>query len=197
MSEYQCDNCQNSISKSDQNCPTCGYPHQGAKSEQIAYNTKLMRVKDQVEESDKSVKAIFSFSIIFFFMALVVLTFSLIFNEDHFQTAYLFGTIGLVYLLFNRIGGKNAYIMVILALFFYIGHTIFEFSNGIFPKSPVDVDDSFLESRGASLIYLLIPAVYMLFRLALMIVLAKYLLTQLKLRRGGKIVDFVRSKKQV
>lgn len=195
MSKYKCENCQNSISESDQNCPSCGFPIKGTKAEQIAYNAKLMRVKDWIEESDKSVNASLSFSIIFFFMTLVVLAFSLIFNEDHFQTAYLFGGIGLVYLLLNRIGRKNAYIMVILALFFYIGHTIFEFSNGIFPKSPVDVDESFLESRGASLIYLMIPAVYMLFRLALMIVLARYLLTQLKLRRGGKIVDFVRSQK--
>ena len=194
MSEYQCENCSKPITPSEKICPRCGYPQQGSKAEKISYNSKLMRIKDLVEDSDKSVKGILSIAIIFIFMAFVVLAFSLIFNENHFQIAFLLTGVGLIYLLLNKVGRKSAYLMIILALLFYVGHTIYELSHGIYPKSPVNMDDSFVESKGASLIYIMIPAAYILFRLALMIVLLKYLLTQFKLKKDERIVDFVRSK---
>ena len=194
MSEYQCENCSNPIRESEKECLICGFPQQGTKAEKISYNSKLIRLKDLVEDSDKSVKSIFSFAIIFFFMALVVLAFSLIFGENHFQDAFLFGGIGLVYFVLSKIGVKSAYLMIIMSLFFYVGHTIFELSHSIYPKSPLDMDESFVESKGTSILYLMIPAGYLLCRLALMIVLAKYLITQLKLKRHEKMAAFIRSK---
>ena len=64
--------------------------------------------------------------------------------------------------------------MAILTLFFYVGHTIFEFSNGMLLKSPVGLDKSFLDSKGTSLFFAIIPVAYLIVRLSLMIVLAKY-----------------------
>ena len=60
MSEYQCENCTKSITASEKVCPLCGYPQQGTKAEKISYNTQLMKVKDLVEDSDKSIKGILS-----------------------------------------------------------------------------------------------------------------------------------------
>jgi len=192
MSEYQCENCSAPISAKDKICLKCDYPQLGSKLDKIRYNTRLMKLKDLVEESDKSIKSIFSFSIIFLFMFLVVLAFSFLFNEYHYQTAITFLFCGGVYFLLSRVGTKSSYIMAILALFFYLGHTIFEFSNGMFVKSPVDLDKSFTETRGATLFFALIPLAYMFFRFALMIVLGKFLFTELRLKRYGKMLDFVR-----
>ena len=68
-------------------CPSCGYRQQGTKAEKIRYNTQLMKIKDLVEDSDKSIKSILSFAIIFLFMALVVILFSVLFKENHFSNA--------------------------------------------------------------------------------------------------------------
>ncbi len=195
MSENTCTNCSNPIVDSDKCCAFCGYPQHGTKAEQIAYNAKLFQIKDLIEGSDKSVKGILSFTIIFLFMASVVLLFSLIFKEHHYFNLLLFAGAGLVYYLLYRLGKLSSYIAVILALFFYFGHTIFEFSHGMFLKSPVDLDRSFLETRGASIFFSIIPLVYLVFRLSLMIVLAKYLWIQLKLKRDEKMVRFIRSAK--
>jgi len=191
MSEYQCENCLNPISAKEDICSKCDYPQQGSKTEKIRYNTRLMKLKDLVEESNKSIRSIFSFAIIFLFMFLVVLAFSFIFNEQHYQTAVTFLFCGGVYFMLSRVGKRSSYVMAILALFFYLGHTIFEFSNGMFLKSPVDLDKSFTETRGATLFFALIPMGYILFRFALMIVLGKYFLTEMKLKRFGKMLDFV------
>ena len=192
MSEYQCENCSKPVTSSEKTCAKCGFPQQGSRAEKISYNTRLMKLRDLVEESDRSVKSIFSFSIIFLFMFLVVLAFSFLFNEYHYQTAFTFLFCAGVYFLLSRVGTKSSYAMVILALFFYLGHTIFEFSSGMFVKSPVDLDKSFTETRGASLFFALIPLAYMLFRFALMIVLTKYFWTELRLKRFGKMLDFLR-----
>ena len=82
--------------------------------------------------------------------------------------------------------------MATIALLFYLGHSIFEFSNGMYMHSPVPLD-SFTETKGATLFFALIPAAYILFRLALMIVLGNYFFTELKLKKDEKMVDFVRS----
>ena len=193
MSEFQCENCKKSITLAQKTCPSCGFPNQGSRQEKIAYNTKLMKFKDLVEDSNKSVKGIFSLAIIFVFMAIVVLLFSVLFKEDHYRNVLTYLACAGIYLLLNRIGKKSSYLMAVLALLFYLGHSIFEFSNGMFLKSPVGLDDSFTKSRGASLFFALIPLAYMLFRLALMIVLAKYFLTEFKLRRDERMADFVRS----
>lgn len=195
MGEFQCENCSKSITPAQKNCPSCGFPNQGTKQEKIAYNTRLMKFKDLVEDSDKSVKGIFSMAIIFAFMAVVVLLFSLLFNENHYHNALTFIVFAGIYFLLNRVGKKSSYLMAILTLLFYLGHTIFEFSNGMFLKSPVGLDESFTGSKGASLFFALIPLAYMLFRLALMIVLAKYFFTEFKLRRDEKMTHFIRSKK--
>lgn len=195
MSEYPCENCTKPLAGSEKNCPSCGYPQHGTKAEQISYNIKLFRIKDLIEDSDKSIKGILSFAIIFLFMASVVLLFSLIFKEHHYAYVLILALAGVVYYFLNRLGKKSAYLMVILALFFYLGHTIFEFSHGMFLKSPVDLDRSFLESRGATIFFSIIPLVYLVFRLLLMIVLAKYLWIQLKLKRDEKMVRFIRSVK--
>lgn len=194
MSEYQCENCSNPLTSSEKICEKCEYPQQGSKSEKIRYNTKLMKVKDLLEDSEKSVRGILSFAIIFLFMAIVVFIFSLLFKEDHYSIALFYIVFAGIYLLLNRAGKKSSYLMGILALFFYLGHTIFEFSYGMFLKSPVPLDKSFTETRGATLFFALIPLAYMLFRLALMIVLAKYFLTELKLKHHEKMTTFLRKK---
>lgn len=194
MSEFKCENCSNPITSAQHMCPKCGFPNHGSKQEKIRYNTKLMKFKDLAEDSDKSIKGVFSLGIIFAFMAVVVLLFSVLFKENHYYNAITYLVLAAIYLLLNRVGKKSSYLMAILALLFYLGHTIFEFSNGMFLKSPVGLDKSFTDSKGASLFFALIPLAYMLFRLALMIVLAKYFLTEFKLKRDEKMTDFVRSK---
>jgi ribosomal protein L37E len=195
MSEYRCDNCQHPSAKTEKICSFCGFPLQGTKEEKIRYNTKIFNFKDLVEESDKSVKSIFSLFIIFIFMGLVVLAFSLIFGENHYAIALFYIVAGKVYYLLSRVGKRTAYIMMILAFLFYLTHTIFEFSYGYYPKSPVNLDESFIESKGSSIIYAIIPLAYILLRLALMIVLVKYLYTQFRLKSEEKIVRFIRGGK--
>lgn len=195
MSENLCENCTKPLGGQEKSCPSCGYPQHGTKAEQISYNSKLIHLKDRIEDSDKSVKGILSFAIIFLFMAAVVLMFSFIFKEYHYHNILLFAGAGLVYYALYRLGKMSSYLMVILALFFYLGHTILEFSHGMFLKSPVDLDQSFLESRGASIFFAIIPLTYLIFRLSLMIVLAKYFWIQLKLKRDEKMVRFIRSVK--
>ena len=197
MNEFQCENCSKPIAASEKICQFCGFPIKGDKSEKIRYNTRLMKIKDLVEDSNKSILGILSFAIIFAFMAVVVLLFSVLFNEDHYENASFYFGCAAVYFLLNRIGKKSSYWMVTLAIIFYLGHTILEFSTGIFLKSPVPLDKSFTETRGATLFFVLIPMAYMLFRLALMIVLAKYLWTELKLRRDVQMVRFIRKSKPV
>lgn len=194
MSFISCENCANAMNDSERICKVCGYPQTGTKQEKISYNSKVIRLRDLVEDSDKSVKSMLSFAIIFLFMAMIVLIFSLIFNENHYTNTLVFGALGLVYFMLHRFGQRSSYLMVVLAFFFYIGHTIFEFSHAMFLKSPVGLDTSFLESRGASLVFAIIPIGYMIFRMALMIVLAKYLWIQLKMNRHEKIVRFLKSK---
>lgn len=196
MSEYSCTNCANPIQDSDKICPSCGYPQHGTKAEQISYNGKLFRVRDLVEDSDKSVKGILSFAIIFVFMAFVVLLFSLIFKEQHYNYVLVYALAGAVYFLFHRLGKKSAYLMATLTLLFYLGHTIFEFSNGMFIKSPVGLDKSFLESKGTTLFFAMIPLVYLVFRMSLTFVLAKYLWIELKLKKDEKMVRFIRDEKK-
>lgn len=193
MSEYQCENCSAPIGASENICSKCDYPQLGSKTEKIRYNTKLLKLKDLVEESNKSVKSIFSFSIIFLFMFLVVMTFSVLFNESHYVTGLVFMLSSGVYFILSKLGKKSSYAMAALALCFYLGHTIFEFSAGMFLKSPVELDKTFTETRGASLFFALIPLAYLFFRFVLIIVLAKYLWIEMKLRRTGKMVGFVRS----
>jgi hypothetical protein len=181
------------VAGSNKNCTFCGFPRQGTRQEKIAYNGLLLKFRDLVEESDKSIKSVFSLAIIFVFMGLVVLAFSLIFDEQHFAIAVFYIIAGKVYYLFGRIGKKSAYLMVILVLFFYLTHTIMEFTYGFYPKSPVDASDSFIESKGASIVYTMIPLGYILLRVALMIVLIKFLFTQIRLKTQGKMVRFIRS----
>ena len=195
MSENSCDNCQHPIRISEIQCSFCGYPQRGTKTEKLHYNTRLIKYKDLVEDSDKSVKSIFSFSIIFFFMGIVVLAFSLIFGENHYAIAVFYIIAGKVYYLLSRLGKKTAYIMMILAFLFYMIHTIFEFSYGYYPKSPVNLNESFMESKGSSIVFAAIPLAYILIRAALMIVLIKYLYTQMRLKANEKMVQFIRSEK--
>lgn len=195
MSESQCENCSNPLSKTESICQVCEYPQKGTKTEQIAYNNKLIRLKDLLEDSDKSIKGILSFAIIFLFMAIIVLSFSLLFKENHYGIVLVFGIVGLVYFILNRLGKKSSYLMVVLAIFFYLGHTIFEFSYGMFLKSPFAQDNSLFENSGISLFFAIIPLVYLIFRLALMLVLAKYLWIQLMLKRDEKMVQFIRTNK--
>lgn len=192
MSEYQCENCQKPIKQKDKICPHCNYPQLGDKTEKIRYNTKLMKVKDLVEDSDKSIKGILSVAIIFGFMTLVVFLFSLLFNENHYANAITYLGCAIVYYLLSIAGKKSSYFMASLAVLFYIGHTIFEFSSGMYMKSPVPLD-SFTETKGTALFFLAIPMAYALFRLALAIVLIKYVLTEIKLKRMGKMTEFVRT----
>ncbi len=194
MSKNQCVNCTETIAESETECQYCGFPQRGTKAEKISYNAKLLRLEDLIEDSDKSVKGILSFGIIFGFIAIIILAFSLIFKENHFANVLIFIVIGLIYFILNRVGKKSSYLMVVLALFFHLGHTILEFSYGLFPKGPVD--KSLLESSGASLFFEVIPLAYMIFRLALMIVFAKFLWIQLKLKKNEKMVKFIKSKKQ-
>jgi len=195
MDEHLCDNCKKSISVDLKSCDYCGYPQQGTKQEKIAYNAKLLKTRDLVEESDKSITAVFSLSIIFFFMSAVVLAFSLIFGENHYIIALFFAIAGKVYYLLSRLGKRTAYLTIVLAMVFYMLHTIFEFSYGIFPKSPVNVNDSFIESKGASIVYAMIPLAYILLRFTLMIVLLKFLFTQIKLKHNEKMVRYIRDTK--
>lgn len=181
------------MSSARKTCPFCGYPQRGTRQEQIEYNTKLLKVKDLVEDSDKSIKSLFSFAIIFFFMAMVVLAFSLIFNERHYSVFLLFAIAGKVYYLLSHLGKRSPYPMIVIALVFYMLHTIFEFSSGIYPKSPVNVDESFFESKGTSIIYSMIPISYILIRFVLMVILVKYLYTQIRLKTYNKLTNFVRS----
>lgn len=196
MSYQSCENCRKHLPKDKKICPNCGYPQLGSKQEKIAYNTRLFKVRDLVEESDKSIQVMFSFSIIFFVMGAVVLAFSLIFGEDHYAVGLFFIVAGKIYYLLNRIGRKSAYLMILLAFFFYTIHTIFEFSYGIYPQSPVDINESFAKSKGAAIVYYLIPLVYILLRLTLIIVLIKYLYTQVRLRKHVTMIQFVRSEQQ-
>ena len=76
MSEYKCENCQNPVAGSEKMCSFCGFPQQGTRQEKIVYNGRLLKFKDLVEDSDKSIKSVFSLAIIFVFMGLVVLAFS-------------------------------------------------------------------------------------------------------------------------
>jgi hypothetical protein len=193
MNEFKCENCTLPITSAEKICQHCGYPQQGSESEKISYNTRLMKFKDLVEDSDKSVKGILSFSIIFVFMSFVVFIFSVLFNENHYQNAVTYLGCAVIYYVLYRTGKKASYIMVTVALLFYLGHTIFEFSSGMYMHSPVPLDKSFKETKGATLFFDLIPMAYMLFRFALMIVLGKYFLTELKLRRDVEMVDFIRS----
>lgn len=193
MSEYKCENCQHPVTDSHKTCTFCGFPQQGTKQEKITYNGQLLKFRDLVEESDKSIQSVFSLAIIFVFMGLVVLAFSLIFGEKHFAIALFYIIAGKVYYLFSRIGKKSAYFMVILVLFFYMAHTILEFTYGFYPKSPVNASESFTESKGASIVYAMIPLGYILLRVALMIVLIKFLFTQIRLKSQGKMVRFIRS----
>jgi hypothetical protein len=192
MSEIACENCTKIIKESIKTCPSCGYPQHGTKAEKITYNGKVLRVKDLVEDSDKSIKGLVSFAIIFMVMALVVLLFSLMFKEYHYENVVLFTLAASIYYFLSRLGKRSSYLMVILALFIYVGHTIFEFSHGMFLKSPVGLNESFFKSRGATLFFAIIPLAYLIFRLSLMIVLAKYLWIQLKLKRDEKILSFIR-----
>ncbi|MCK5469701.1 MAG: hypothetical protein KAI99_14375, partial [Cyclobacteriaceae bacterium] len=89
----------------------------------------------------------------------------------------------------------SSYLVIVFSLFFYLGHTIFEFSNGLFLKSPFEQGNSLFENSGISLFFSIIPLVYLIFRLALMLILAKYLWIQLKLKRDEKMVRFIRLKK--
>ncbi len=193
MSDFRCENCHKPISKTEKLCSHCGFPQKGSKQDKIRYNTKVLKFKDLVEDSDKSVKSIFSLFIIFIFMGLVVLAFSLIFGENHYAVALFYIVAGKVYYLLSRIGKKSAYLMMILAFLFYMIHTIFEFSYGYYPKSPVNLDESFIESKGSSIIYAMIPLAYILIRVALMIVLVKYLYTQIRLKSEEKMVNFIRN----
>lgn len=193
MSAYLCENCKHHNTANEQHCSFCGYPIAGSKEKRIQYNTKLFKFKDLVEDSGKSIKTVFSLAVIFFFMGLVVLAFSLIFNEQHYFIALFFIVAGKVYYLLNRLGSRNAYMMMILAFLFYMLHTIFEFSNGYFPQSPVNLNESFMESKGSSIVYAAIPLAYILIRVALMIVLIKYLYTQIRLKSEEKIVRFIKS----
>ena len=196
MSKNQCENCSGPITESQSFCQVCDYPQKGTKAEKIKYNVKLLRLKDLLEDSDKSVQGILSFGIIFIFMAVIVLAFSFIFKENHYTNVLAFGAVGLVYFMLYHFGKRYSYLVVVLSLLFCLGHTIFEFSNSIFPKSPIDLDKSFLESRGTSLFFELIPLAYIIFRLTLMIVLVKYFWIQLKLKKDEKKVNFIKSKKQ-
>lgn len=189
----QCDNCKKSMCSARKTCTHCGYPQHGTRQQQIEYNTKLLKVKDLVEESDKSIKSLFSLAIVFFFMALVVLAFSLIFNERHYSVFLLYVIAGKVYYLLSHLGKRSPYLVIVIALIFYMLHTIFEFSSGIYPKSPVDAEESFLKSKGTSIIYSMIPIAYVLIRFVLMTVLAKYLYTQIRLKSYNKMTKFVRS----
>jgi len=193
MSDYRCENCQKPIPTTEKLCSHCGFPQKGSKQDKLHYNTKVLKFKDLVEESDKSVKSIFSLFIIFVFMGLVVLAFSLIFGEHHYAIVLFYIVAGKVYYLLSRIGKKSAYLMMILAFLFYMIHTIFEFSYGYYPKSPVNLDDSFIESKGSSIIYAMIPLAYILIRVALMIVLIKFLYTQIRLKSEEKMVNFIRN----
>lgn len=193
MSEYQCENCSHPISNARNQCDHCGYPQHGSKTEKIRYNTRFMYIKDLVEDSARSVKGILSFAIIFLFMAFIVFLFSILFDENHFGNAITYVACGVVYYFLFRLGKKSSYLMIIISLLFYLGHTIFEFSHGMFLKSPVELDKTFTETRGAALFFALIPMAYLLFRVALMIVLAKYLLIEFRIKRSGKMGEFVRS----
>ena len=127
-------------------------------------------------------------------MALVVILFSVLFKENYYSNALSYMGCAAIYFLLHKLGKKSSYLMAAITILFYLGHTIFEFSNGMYMQSPVPLDKSFTETRGATLFFAIIPMAYMLFRFALMIVLSKYVLTELKLRRHVKMADFVRSK---
>jgi len=195
MSDYSCENCKHPIAASEQICSFCGFPQKASKADRIQYNTRLLKFKDLIDESDKSVKTIFSLAIIFIFMGLVVLVFSLLFGENHYPIALFLIVAGKVYYLLSRLGNRTAYMMMILAFFFYMTHTILELSYGYYPKSPVNFNDSFLESKGSSIVYAAIPLAYLLLRFALMIVLIKYLYTQVRLKSDEQMVRFIRSQK--
>lgn len=196
MPATRCENCKKSIPQSEIVCTHCGFPQGGTKAEKITYNGKLLRLKDLIEDSDKSVKGILSVSIIFFFMALIVLLFSLFFRENYYANVIFLAFSGGIYFLLNRLGKRSSYLMAALALIFYLAHTIVEFSNGMYLKSPVDLNKSFVESKGVALIFALIPLAYMIYRFALMIVLTRFLWIELKLKSSGKMVDFLRKNAQ-
>lgn len=163
-------------------CDFCGYPQYGDKSAQIAYNIKLGQVRDWLQDAARSVQGVWSFGIIFFFMALVTASFSLIFHENHFRHTLVLLLVGLVYWLLSRLGKTNAYLMSALALIFYLSHTIFEFSYQMYLKSPIGLSNPFSEGFLASFIFVLVPLGYLVFRLALVVVLAKFYLLSRKLK---------------
>lgn len=193
MTESRCENCRHFLSDSQLTCDFCGFPQKGTKAEKITYNTRLFKVGDWLEVAEKSIKSIFSIALIFFFMAAVVLAFSLIFNENHYSAVLLYAIAGKIYYLLSRLGRRSAYLMTVIALFFYLAHTIFEFSSGMIPQSPLDVEESFTRSKGLSLIYGMIPIAYLVFRVALMLALGKYLLIQIRLRQNQRMVNFLRN----
>ena len=189
----KCANCQHIVGDSDEFCPNCDFPLKGCKSDKIAYNTRMMKMRDMLDEEEKSKNGIFSIALIFFFMAAVALAFSLIFSEDHFQAVMVYSVAGLLYFGLHRLGKKSAYLMASLALLFYLGHTIYEFSHGIYLYNPM------AGAQGSNMLKLffgVLSFLYLVFRLTLMVVLARYLLLQLKLRKHEKMADFLRSEQK-
>lgn len=174
-------------------CEVCGFPQGGTEQQQRDYRTRMYRVSDLLEVAQKSQASILSMAYIFFFMAVVVMAFSLIFREQHFAAMVLFILVGVYYLAMRRLGRSQPYFMVLGAFFGYIGHTLLELSLGMVPAAPVPLDHSFAASKGATLFFSLIPTAYLVVRLALMFVLGRYLLTELRLRRFGKMADFARN----
>ena len=194
MTTLQCQNCGLKLKQHLPICPNCDFPISGDKSQQIRYKAKLLQMRDLLEEAEKSVKAIYSMSLIFFFMAFIVLIFSLIFGENHYLIVLIFSLIGVMYFLLNRQAQHAAFTFLWITLVFYILHTAFELLNGIYPKSPVKLDEKFLESKGASIVYYMIPIAYALFRLAFIAAFVKYILVHFKLRKNPKMLAFLQSK---
>ncbi len=189
----ECENCHHAIGENDARCPECDFPVRGTKSDKIAYNTRLMKIQDMLDEEEKSKNGIFSIALIFFFMAAVVLSFSLIFSENHFMAVAVFALAGLGYVGLRQLGKKSAYLMASLTLLFYLGHMIYEFSHDIYLHNPLTGS---AEGSAMKWFFALLPFLYLVFRLTLMVVLARYLLLQLKLRRHEKTVNFLRTQKK-
>jgi ribosomal protein L37E len=192
VSHTTCENCQHSLDKEMKLCGFCGFPHNGTKEEKIRYRAGLLKVKDLLEMSEKSIRSVFSLSLIFLFIALVVVAFSFIFQENHYQTAFFYTAVAIIYFLLGRFGRRSAYLAIVLTLVFYVGHTTAEFSTGMYPESPVALSESFTESKGATLIYNIIPMAYLVVRASLMLVLMRFLFFEIVLRGKSKMAGYLK-----
>ncbi len=188
-----CDNCHSPLTEETAKCPVCGFPVKGTKEEKTRYHVKLMDLKEYLIESEKSVKSMLSFFIVFIFSALITLVFSLLFHQPYYHYVIIFSVLAGAYYFFYFLAQRYGYYALLLAMVFYILHTIFELQAGMIPRN-------FLEGQKPgngifAFIFLIIrtlPIIYVLFRVMLTAVFIKGIYYYFRLRQHSKMVSFIK-----